>query len=298
MMIATHQRIERGSMFSFKNLVDSLYVEQLDTYLFRGFTLKLPLPQVYGGQVLAQSLNAATRTVAEDRIPHSLHAYFLRRGDQDKPIIYDVDPIRDGGSFSTRRVVAKQNGKAIFNCSISFQALEKGLEHQMAMPDGVPMPEELEVDKTLASTVMPGFKALDAVKLAFDGVVGIRPTNPRGAGVEGMEPVRGFWMKFNEALADDSMLHRTMLSYISDWGLMGTALYPQPTNIMEKGIQAASLDHAMWFHADFRLDDWVYYHMDSPVAAHGRGFNRGSFYTREGVLIASCAQEGLMRLKK
>ncbi|WP_339673536.1 acyl-CoA thioesterase II [Dasania marina] len=285
-------------MFGIDDLLKNLQVEQLDTLLFRGQTLRLPLPQVYGGQVLAQALNAASRTVDPQRHPHSLHAYFLRRGDQDRPIIYDVDPIRDGGSFSTRRVVAKQNGKAIFNCAVSFQTVEPGLEHQIDLPIEVPPPEDLEGDNELVGRLFPNTGLQKVLAIIPDGVVDLRSVNPRNPITPTIEkPQRGFWLKFNGELANDPALHRTLLTYISDWGLMETGLYPHPIGFLSKGLQAASLDHAMWFHTDFRVDDWIYYHMDSPCSAHARGFNRGSFYTRGGQLIASSAQEGLMRVR-
>lgn len=285
-------------MFGLDDLLENLQVEQLDTLLFRGLTLKLPLPQVYGGQVLAQALNAAARTVDPLRQPHSLHAYFLRRGDQDRPIIYDVDPIRDGGSFSTRRVVAKQYGKAIFNCSISFQIVEPGYEHQIDLPIDVPAPEGLEGDNDLVRRLFPNTSLQKLLAIIPDDVVDMRSVNPRNPVEPTQEkPQRGFWLKFKGELAHDPALHRTLLTYISDWGLMETGLYPHPIGFLSKGFQGASLDHAMWFHTDFRVDDWIYYHMDSPRSAHARGFNRGSFYTKDGQLIASSAQEGLMRVR-
>jgi acyl-CoA thioesterase-2 len=285
-------------MFELNDLLESLHVEQLDILQFRGHTLKLPLPQVFGGQVLAQALNAATRTVDEERHPHSLHAYFLRRGDQDHPSVYDVDPIRDGGSFSTRRVVAKQSGKAIFNCSISFQIAEEGLEHQMDMPADIPDPSSLPNDDDLVRALLAGQEIRQEFFVIPERVVDMRSVNPRHPIVpKEQQPIKGFWFKFNGELPYQSTLHRTLLAYISDWGLMEAGLYPHAVGFLTKGLQAASLDHAMWFHTDFRVDEWIYYHVDSPRSAHARGFNRGSFYTREGVLIASSAQEGLMRVK-
>ena len=286
-------------MFELNDLLESLHVEQLDTYLFRGNTIKLPLPQVYGGQVLAQALNAASRTVSSERHPHSLHAYFLRRGDQDYPIIYDVDPIRDGGSFSTRRVVAKQKGKAIFNCSISFQIEEEGVEHQIDMPDGVPDPESLPRDCDLVRQLFSEDVLRRELLVIPDTVVDMRSVDPRySVKPQPREPVKGFWLKFNGDLPEQTALHRTLLTYISDWGLLEAGFYPHPISFLTKGLQVASLDHAMWFHQAFRVDEWIYYHIDSPRAAHSRGFNRGSFYSREGRLIASSAQEGLMRIRK
>lgn len=285
-------------MFDFKELLENLQIEQLDTLLFRGNSLPLPLPRVFGGQVLAQALNAAARTVDAERRCHSFHGYFLRPGNAERPIIYDVDPIRDGGSFTTRRVVAKQNGKAIFNCAASFQLVEEGLEHQLCKPEGIPEPETLETDEEWIKRQLeknpemprPLILPLDAVDIR--SVTARTPHEP-----EGQEPVQGYWLKFSELPEDHQHLHQTLLAYISDLALMGTALRPHGLGFGSNNLQGASLDHAMWFHSELNVDDWIYYHMDSPRSAHARGFNRGSFYNREGVLVASAAQEGLMRLR-
>jgi len=290
-------------MFSLKDLIDCLHVERLDTYLFRGASLDLALPRVFGGQVLAQSLNAAYRTVESDRRPHSLHAYFLRPGDKSLPIIFEVDPIRDGRSFTTRRVVAKQNGKAIFNCSISFQITEDGLSHQIDLPIDVPQPEALESDVNWARKLGQGKSGLTeekyrAMMLLFNtDVVDMRSTHR----IESLEPRideprHGFWFKFNGEVGDDPVIHRTLLAFISDKALMSTGLRPHPVGFLTHKIIGASLDHAMWFHGDIRVDKWVYYYMDSPRSMRARDFNRGSFYTKDGSLIASTAQEGLIRL--
>ena len=289
--------------FSISDLTDCLHVEEIDTNLFRGNSLTLGLPRVFGGQVAAQALNAGYRTVDPERRPHSLHAYFLRPGDNQRPIIYEVDPIRDGRSFSTRRVVAKQNGKAIFNCSISFQITEDGLSHQMDLPIDVPMPEDLQPDVEWAKSLGQSGSGLTeekyrAMMLLFNtDVVDMRSTH-RITSIEPTidEPHHGFWFKFGGDIGDDPVTHRTLLTFISDKALMSTGLRPHPVSFTSHKIIGASLDHAMWFHSDIRVDQWLYYYMDSPRSARARDYNRGSFYTREGKLIASTAQEGLIRV--
>ncbi|TQV82540.1 acyl-CoA thioesterase II [Exilibacterium tricleocarpae] len=283
-------------IFGLDDLVDNLQVEQLDTYLFRGDTKVRRTPRVFGGQVLAQVVSAATRTLTSERYLHSLHAYFLRPGDVEKNIIFEVDPIRDGGSFTTRRVVARQSGKAILNASMSFQKLEQGLEHQMDMPE-VPGPEGLQTDWEYWESISrryPGRLPEDVGRFrAIDARV-IQRRDLDDLSVEAA-PVQGMWVKANGTLSDDPAVHRMILAYASDMQLMGTSLRAHPVHFWTPGFQGASLDHAMWFHCDFRADKWLYYHMDSPRAGGARGFNRGSFYTRDGKLVASAAQEGLIR---
>lgn len=285
-------------MFTLPQLLDSLQVEQLDSLLFRGYSLDLPLVRVFGGQVVAQSINAASRTVPEERRPHSFHSYFLRPGDPKKPIIFDVDPIRDGGTFTTRRVVAKQNGKAIFNCTVSYQLVEEGLSHQMDMPNNLPDPETLERDVDREKRLMakvPGRQP----NMFFPGdVIDVRMTEPRDPYEPTVEePVQGYWFRINGQLADDLSLHKVLLAYVSDYGLMAAGLRPHGVSIHDPRMQPASLDHAMWFHETFRVDEWLYYHMDSPRSSGARDFNRGSFYRQDGCLVASCAQEGLIRFR-
>jgi acyl-CoA thioesterase-2 len=290
-------------MLDLKSLLDNLHVEQLDKYLFRGGAVHIGTTRVFGGQVLAQSLNAAFRSVPEERKPHSLHGYFLRPGDLSRQIIYEVDPIRDGRSFSTRRVVAKQNGEAIFNCSISFHKDEDGLEHQMDMPDGIPMPEDLPSDEDYAEQLAKTKPEISVEKyksiflLPGKHIVDIRSAFPLTTLEPQVEtPSHGYWFKFHKDIGDDPIVHRTLLAFISDKGLLSTGLRPHPVSWLTHKIIGASLDHAMWFHGDIRVDQWIYYHMDSPKAARARDFNRGSFYTHDGQLIASSAQEGLIRL--
>ena len=289
--------------FTSAELIDMLHVEQLDTYLFRGNSLTFGLPRVFGGQVLAQSLNAAYRTVDPARRPHSLHAYFLRPGNNQQPIIFEVDPIRNGRSFSTRRVVAKQNEKAIFNCSISFQIVEDGLSHQIDLPIDVPDPETLKSDLEWAKELGQSGSGLTeekyrAMMLLFNkDVVDMRSTHRMVDITPSVdEPEHGFWFKFGGDIGDDPVIHRTLLAFISDKALMSTGLRPHPVTFLTHKIIGASLDHAMWFHGDIRVDQWLYYYMDSPRSARSRDYNRGSFYTRSGSLIASTVQEGLIRV--
>ena len=286
-------------MFTLVELLESLQVEQLDSLLFRGYSLKLPLPRVFGGQVLAQSINAASRTVDASRVPHSFHAYFLRPGNPDQAIIFDIDPIRDGGSFTTRRVVAKQNGKAIFNCSISYQTVEEGFEHQIAIPEGVPLPEPLPDENERLQKMLDNNEKNVHPFLLPSSVIDVRQIDPiNHSNPITQEPVQGYWFKFIGPLDDNPATHQTLLTYMSDYGLMSTGLRPHAASFLNSNLQAASLDHAMWFHEDFRVDEWIYYHMDSPRSGRGRDFNRGSFYTYDGRLVVSCAQEGLVRLRE
>lgn len=287
-------------MFDINDLLDNLQVEQLDRLLFRGESLPLPLPRVFGGQVLAQSLNAAERTVDSERHAHSMHGYFLRPGNAAAPIIYDVDPIRDGRSFTTRRVVAKQNGEAIFSCTVSFQRHEEGLEHQISMPQNVPIPESLpkNVDRIQLGVERNPEKQKHPFELPAEAIDirDISDNDPYAPAPS--DPMHGYWFRFAGRLDDNPAIHRTLLSYISDKELMLTGLRPHGLNMLTPGIMMASLDHALWFHTNFRVDEWLFYHMDSPRGAHGRDFGRGSFYTQEGVLVASSAQEGLIRIRK
>ncbi len=282
-----------------EKLCNLLHVEELDTLLFRGVTpAENQLPRVFGGQVLAQSLNAAIRTVPEKRLMHSLHAYFLRPGDINRPILFEVDPIRDGGSFTTRRVVAKQNGKAIFNTAISFKEDEDGLEHQMAMPT-IPAPEELQPDRERLQQFLDHHPDMEAPSHA--DAFGCFETRSTGEipflRSRKDEPVQGLWLKTRQPLPTSQPLHHALLAYASDFRLMSTALLPHGVIYQQTNLQAASLDHAMWVHAPFRIDDWLYYHMEAPVASGGRGLNTGRFYNREGHLVATVTQEGLMRLR-
>jgi acyl-CoA thioesterase-2 len=270
-----------------------LDVEQLDLNLFRSrHHVENYRKVLFGGQVLGQALMAATRTV-QDRLPHSLHAYFLRPGSSEMPVIYDVDPIRDGGSFTTRRVVARQKGKAIFNMSVSFQIDEPGFDHQAPMPTGdIPPPEALQNTQQLAEAAGLATPQNDQRRFMID----FRPVDPHsyfGTGVR--EPHCMFWLRAEGQFSDDPVEHRCALSYASDMALLGTSLQPHPISLFDPHLMPASLDHAMWFHRNFRADEWLLYVTDSPSASGARGFCRGQIFTREGVLVASTSQEGLIR---
>ena len=290
-------------MFMLDEFLSKMHVEEIDTLLFSGDPLEMGLPRVFGGQVLGQALNAAVRTVDPARRPHSLHAYFLRPGDITRPIIYEVDPIRDGRSFSTRRVVAKQKGKAIFNASISFQIVEDGLSHQIDLPGYIKGPENILSDiehvKKLNKTD-PNITVdrLHRTSLAFDpSVIEVRTPDLYKIVKPGKyDPKFGFWFKFSDDIGDDPITHRTLLAFISDKALMAVGMMPHMWNRDTHRMIGASLDHAMWFHSEIRVNQWIYYHIDSPRSARARDLGRGSFYTQDGELIASTAQEGLIRI--
>jgi acyl-CoA thioesterase II len=268
---------------SLEDLVELLDLEMIDVDLFRGRQPQTSMQRVFGGQVLGQALVAASRTVDPGRIVHSLHGYFLRGGDTAVPIIYRPEPTRDGGSFSSRRVVASQNGKPIFYMSASFQRPELGLDHQDPMPDELVPPDEAP---TLASVLeaRSGRKAADWDKewAALD---------VRLAGVTG----RQFWIRAAGKLPDDPALHACVLAYASDLTLLGASLLPHGIVIGDRRIQPASLDHALWFHREFRADEWLLYDQASPSASGARGFATGRLFNQDGLLIASVAQEGLIR---
>lgn len=277
-----------------EKLLGYLEVEPVDKYLFIGKSPKRPA-RIFGGQVLAQSLSSAFSTVDSDRIAHSMHGYFLRPGDPAKQIVYEVDPIRDGRSFTTRRVVAKQDGRAIFSTAVSFQVAEEGLSHQSSMPD-VPQPEELESEQEQLAELAKTNPEL--AQMAMLGPIERRRVNPRDRiNPQPQEAIEHMWFKVESEIGGDYRRHQMLLAYISDFGLLGTALYPHPYSPQSKEIQAASLDHALWFHRPFRLDNYLLYSLDSPSLESSRGFSRGSFYTRDGVLVASSAQESLLRLR-
>jgi acyl-CoA thioesterase-2 len=280
-----------------EKLLTYLQVEQIDKYLFIGRSPKRPA-RVFGGQVLAQALNAAIRTVDEERQAHSMHAYFLRPGDPSKQIVYEVDPIRNGRTFTTRRVVAKQNGRAIFNTSVSFHEHEQGLEHQFTAPQA-PDPESLESDREYWERMAqehPGqFRPLST--WAIDR----RPVNRRDylePENDISEPATSVWMRAVGELEDNPIAHQTLLAYMSDMTLLGVALRPHPITTHDQNLMFASLDHALWFHQPLRSDEWLLYDQDSPVALSARGFTRGCFYNQQGALVASVAQEVLMRQRR
>jgi acyl-CoA thioesterase-2 len=283
------------------NLLSTLDLEKLEENLFRGRSPQVGWQRVFGGQVIGQALVAARRTVEGDaatRLPHSMHAYFLLEGDPSVPILYEVERIRDGGSFSTRRVVAIQHGKAIFFTSVSFQVLEEGFEHQFDMPD-VPAPEDLPSEKDIITKYLEHMPKPMQAYFASERPIEVRPVDlSLYMGLTPRPPHRSVWIRAAGTLPDDPGLHHCVLAYASDMTLLDTALVPHGKSIFSKDILAASLDHALWMHCPFRADDWLLYVQDSPFAGNGRGFTRGLIYNRQGALVASVAQEGLIRKRR
>jgi acyl-CoA thioesterase-2 len=285
-------------MNPFEELLSILDLEVIEENMFRGAQAQTTNQRVFGGQVIAQALVAATRTVAHDRPAHSLHAYFMRPGDPRIPILYEVDRIRDGKSFTTRRVVAIQHGQAIFSSSISYQLVEEGVSHQSVIPH-VPPPEDLKTERELLAKDRDKLPAEFVAWLERERPIDFRTVEPRHPlSDEKLPPVQHCWMKAAQRLPDDPGLHKAVMAYASDMSLLGTGLRPHGLSWLKGNVQAASLDHALWFHRDFRMDEWLLYSQESPSASGARSFNRGEIFTREGVLVASVAQEGLMRLRQ
>jgi acyl-CoA thioesterase-2 len=280
-------------------LVQLLGLERIERNLFRGQSQNLGWSRVFGGQVLGQALSACVQTVPADRHVHSLHAYFLRPGDVTKPIVYDVDRIRDGSSFTTRRAVAIQDGEAIFNLAASFQKLESGFEHQDAMPDAPP-PESLPTEHERYAPYLERVKPLLGAEAFAQGPFDIRPAEAADDPLHPAPkpPRRLVWLKTIGKLPDDPALHCYLLAYASDYAFVGTALLPHGVTWLTGNVQVASLDHVMWFHQPFRVDEWLLHVIDSPTAHGARGLVRGSVFTRDGKLVASTAQEGLLRQRK
>jgi acyl-CoA thioesterase II len=278
-------------------LLTLLDLEKIEENVFRGVSPPERVQRVFGGQVLAQALVAATRTVDVERFCHSFHAYFLRPGNPKVPILYQVDRSRDGGSFTSRRVVAIQNGAQIFTLAASFQTSESGFEHQSQMPVA-PEPESLEDDQQVVlrnPELRPEMRAFVAQERPFEtrSVLGRGPFVSSGDR-PARPPVDHIWLKTRGPLPDNPGIHRALLAFVSDMSLLDTALLPHGKSIFSN-VQVASLDHALWFHRPFRADEWLLYVLDSPSASGARGFNRGAIYTRDGTLVASVAQEGLIR---
>jgi acyl-CoA thioesterase-2 len=277
------------------DLIKVMTLERLEMNLFRGQSRDIGSPQVFGGQVLGQALVAATAT-AENRVVHSLHAYFLRRGDFSSPIVYEVDRALDGKHFSSRRVVAIQHGRQIFNMSASFQMTETGLDHQISIPD-VPLPESLLDFEALYRDVADKLPAAARRMLEQKRPFEFRPVDPPDPlRRDKTSPHKYIWFRAVDRLADDEALHRCLLAYVSDFHLLDTALNPHDISVISPKLVIASIDHAMWFHRGVRVDDWLLYAMDSPSASGARGFTRGSVFARDGRLVASTAQEGLIRV--
>jgi acyl-CoA thioesterase-2 len=277
------------------DLITLLKLERIEKNIFRGDSRDIGSAQVFGGQVLGQALSAAQHTV-EGRVAHSLHCYFLRRGDMDAPVIYEVDRARDGGSFSTRRVVAIQHGRPIFNLAASFQIPEPGVDHQADMPD-VPGPEGLrdlaEVAADHLETLPEKMRRFITDERPFE-FRPVEPVNPFSA--EPQAAIKNVWIKAVDELPDDLALHQNLLAYVSDFELLGTATLPHGLPFGRGKVIMASLDHALWLHREVKIDDWLLYSMDSPNASGARGFSRGQFFAENGTLIASTTQEGLIRV--
>jgi acyl-CoA thioesterase-2 len=289
------------------DLAALLDLETLDTNLFRGSTYDIGSPQVFGGQVLAQALVAGQRTL-EGYLPHSLHGYFLKTGDLNHPLYYEVERLREGKSFAARRVQAIQHGEVAFTMIASFQRPEEGLEHQAKMPD-VPAPDtlvdgmtlrrgwldEVQADAELAGRPLPE-RVLKAVMrelpIEFRPVSAINPFKPRKRA-----PQQAVWFRCPQPLPDDPALHRAVLTYASDFNLVSTALLPHGVTWLQGGLQVASLDHALWLHRPCRCDDWLLYVMESPTSQGSRGLSHANIFDQQGRLVASAAQEGLMRVK-
>ncbi|MEZ5812432.1 MAG: acyl-CoA thioesterase II [Rhizobiaceae bacterium] len=282
-----------------QELLDILDLEVLERNLFRGRSPEVTWQRVFGGQVVGQSLVAAQRTVSADRFVHSLHGYFMRPGDPSVPIVYEVDRIRDGTSFTTRRVIAIQHGRAIFSLEASFQLDEAGLEHQFDMPADVPAPATLKNRAELiadSSIPMP-----DHIRRYWEHD---RPIDMKPVMLEHytsrtkLPPKQQVWVRATGPVPDDRALQAAVLAYLSDMTLLDTSTFPHGKAVFDRDMQVASLDHAMWFHRPNRLDDWLLYDQDSPSTSGSRGFNRGQLFALDGTLVASVAQEGLIRLRQ
>jgi len=281
-------------MQTLKELIDLLNLEQIEVNIFRGQNYETPWKRVFGGQVLAQSIHAAYQTVPLERTIHSLHGYFILTGDINHPIVYNVDVLRDGGSFSTRRVVAIQHGKAIFNMAASFQLNQQGYDHQIEMPDVIG-PEESISEEKIAE------KFIKSAPEMYRRFTRSRPIEFRRAdNLDVLEksaspPFQHVWFKAKGDLPLDSRMNHEILAYATDYNLLGTALLPHKDQFEFQDIFLASLDHGMWFHRDFRIDQWLLFAIDSPSASNSRGFTRGNIFTQSGLLVASVVQEGLIR---
>ncbi|KAB8314488.1 acyl-CoA thioesterase II [Tolypothrix campylonemoides VB511288] len=279
-------------------LIELLSLERLEDNLFRGQSRDIGTKYVFGGQVLGQALSAAQATMdaKEPRAAHSLHAYFLRAGDIEAPIVYDVDRTRDGGSFSVRRVTAIQHGQPIFVFAASFQREESGGEHQLSAPE-VPQPDDIAPSDPLPADVLAKLPTKIQRWVSRQGPFEFRHVYPRDElKPPKRPPYQQVWFRLSERVGDAAELHRALLAYASDFHLLGTATFPHGISYYHPNVQMASLDHALWFHRPFRADDWLLYSIDSPSAQGARGLARGMIYNRAGRLVASTAQEGLIRV--
>jgi acyl-CoA thioesterase-2 len=279
-------------------LLNLLDLEPLEVNIYRGQNRDLGTGRVFGGQVFAQALVAARRTVEGAREAHSAHGYFILPGDLKAPIVYFVDRLRDGSSFTTRRVTAIQHGQAIFNLSASFHISEEGFSHQPAMPS-VPDPESLAPELSLVREIADQIPETIRPVITQDRPIDFRPVKPIDPfNPTPSEPSRQVWFRVIAKLPDEPLIHQAILAYASDYGLLTTALQPHGIGYRTRGLQLASLDHSLWLHRPFRADEWLLYTMDSPVMSGARGFVRGAIFSRAGDLVASVAQEGLLRLRK
>lgn len=282
-----------------QKVLSILDLEAVGDNHFQGRSPQSGWQRVFGGQVIGQALVAAQRTAPADRHVHSLHCYFVRPGDPAVPIDYTVDRVRDGGSFATRRVLAEQDGKAIFAMSASFQADEPGLDHHMPMPPEVPQPEALMGEKQLIDTFIDQVPENIRRYWMRERPIELRPVSlTHYISREKLPPVQHVWVRANGPVPDDRAVQAAVLAYLSDMTLLDTSLFAHGRAIFDADLQVASLDHAMWFHRPDRLDDWLLYAQDSPNSSGARGFTRGGLYTRDGVLVASVAQEGLIRQRR
>ena len=287
-----------GMSKALSDLIGLLELEPIEYNIYRGRNRDIGTGRIFGGQVLAQSLVAAQRTVEDDVVAHSMHGYFILPGDLDIPVVYFVDRLRDGRSFATRRVTAIQHGRAIFNMSCSFQRAEEGLSHQAGMPE-VPPPEDLQPEIERIRAVADRIPAEQRAVLTQDRPLDIRPVEtidlfdpaPR-------DPVRHIWIRALGDVPGQPLHHQALLAYASDYGLLGAALQPHGRSYREPDVMAATLDHALWLHRPCRMDEWLLYAIESPASGGGRGFARGSFFTRDGTLVASVAQEGVIRVRR
>ncbi len=282
-----------------QNLIDLLTLDQLDENVFMGQNFKAPWGRVFGGQVLAQSLYAAYQSVPSDRLAHSLHGYFILGGDLEAPITYEVDKIRDGGSFTTRRVVALQKGKPIFNMSASFQTVEQGVEHQSLMPD-LAKPDQLKTGlQQIKKLLWIAPKIHKKIKQSFPDEFIFKPVKKVTKLLrKNNPPYFHMWLKTSQELKLTPRMQHLMLAYVSDYSLLLTSSFPHRAQLNKTPTFYASIDHALWFHRDFNINDWLLYAMDSPSASNSRGFSRGSIFDKNGRLVASVAQEGLIRQKE
>jgi acyl-CoA thioesterase-2 len=282
-----------------QELLDILDLEQLEHNLYRGRSPRTSWQRVFGGQVVGQALVAAQRTVDPARRVHSLHSYFMRPGDSTVSIVYEVERLRDGGSFTTRRVTAIQNGEAIFSLEASFQVEEEGLDHQFPMPLDVPPPETLMNGRELIAAY--GERVPENIRRYWerDRPIEMKPVFlEHYTSREKLPPVQQIWIRVTGPVPDDRATQSVVLAYLSDLTLLDTSTFAHGRALFDPDIQAASLDHAMWFHRPHRLDGWLLYSQDSPSASGARGFTRGLIYSEDGRLVASVAQEGLIRLRK